>query len=285
MKKYHIKTKKKEYIFLLTNFIGILLLVYLLFFIFMIIFQDEFLYHPSSKNFLDCDGFENYQREEFNSTRFYYKELKGSDRVIIYYSGNSGRACDRSPLTRVYEGYQASVIFVEYSGYGGDNQTPSLALLQQDVLNIIEFTKSYSSVFVVGESLGSSLASFHSLNRNVELVLLLAPFYSTPSLGQEVFPFYPVSFLSIENYDTASWLENYQNRLVIIHGKEDKNIPYTQAVTLYQRVNSKDKHLFLLSTARHNNLYNFMDTRRIIRFAFTNRTFSDSIFNLKYKEE
>lgn len=272
---------RKFRIFLL-NFTAVVILIYLLLFIFMIIFQDRFLYHPSNENFYDCDGFENYERKEFNGTRFYYKDLKFSDNVLIYYSGNSGRACDRSTLTNLYEGYQASTIFVEYTGYGGDGNKPSLDLLQQDVLNIVEFTKNYSKVYVVGESLGTSLASYHTYKTNVNVLLLLAPFYSTQSLGEQMFPFYPISFLAIENYDSANWIKNYKNRLIIIHGIEDKSIPYNQAVDLFYVSNTDDKHLFLLPNAKHNDLYRYMDTRRIIRYAFLNRTYSNRIEEIRY---
>lgn len=274
--------KFKKFRYFLNCFIVFAIFIYLLLFIFMIIYQDRFLYHPSDESFYECDEFENYDKKNFNGTRFYYKDSKLNEDILIYYHGNSGRACDRAFLSNIYERYASSVIFVEYSGYGGDGQEPSLDLLKQDVKNIINFTQNYSKINVVGESLGTSLAAYHSYNTEVDVLLLLAPFYSTSSLGEEVFHYYPISFLTIENYDTANWIRNYENKLVMVHGVEDRNIPYTQAINLYNNSLSEDKHLFLLPYAKHNDLYGYGNTRRAIRYSFLEDYESDSLEKVRY---
>lgn len=285
LKSLHKNPTMKKVLILILRTIMILLIFYLVFGILMIINEEKFLYHPDKKNnFYECEGFKDYQRLEVNNTRFYYKNLNFSDRVIIYYSGNGGSACDRSALTNYYEGYQASVIFVEYSGYSEDERSPSLELLKQDVHNIQSFIreKNKKEIFLVGESLGTGVAAYHAYHYEIDIILLLAPFFSTYDLGREKFPYYPISFLEIQNYDSALWLENFSGRIIILHGELDKNIPYTQSVKLYEKLESKDKHLFIFPDAKHNDLYEYFNTQRIIRYAFLNKSRSGKIEEYKY---
>lgn len=245
--------------------------------------QDEFLYHPSNADFYNCEGFDNYSKIDYKGTRFYYGNIENHSRVIVYYSGNGGRACDRFFLRQRFERYDSALIFVEYTGFGGDDLEPSKELLLGDARNVAEFIEkeNYSRVIGIGESLGTSVVSYQSSISDVDTLILLAPFYSTYSLGREMYPQYPISFLEIENYDTATWLENYDGRLVIIHGNYDKNIPISQARELYDYVNTKDKHLFQLTFAKHNDLYTFWDTYRALRYAIDYREY-DSLEELRY---
>lgn len=273
-------------LFILLRIIMILGILYLLFGILMLTKQDKFFYHPDhNNNFYECPGFEEYESREFNGTRFYYKELEFSDKALIYYSGNGGSACDRWALQNYYEGYQASTIFVEYSGYSEDKREPSLVLLQQDVHNIESFLreKNYSKRYVVGESLGTGIASYHAYRYDVDVIFLLAPFYSTMDLGREKFPYYPISFLEIENYNSHYWLSNYNGRIVILHGELDKNIPYTQSIKLYNSLSTQDKTLFIFPFAKHNDLYDYFLTQSVIRYTFLNRTKSNRLDEYKFQ--
>lgn len=273
-------------LFFLLRTIMILGILYLLFGILMITNQEKFFYHPDEKNnFFECPGFEDYESKVVNGTRFYYNNLEFSDTVLIYYSGNGGSACDRWALQNYYEGYQASTIFVEYSGYSEDIREPSLKLLQQDVHTIELFVQenNYSKKYVVGESLGTGVASYHAYNYDVDVLLLLAPFYSTMDLGREKFPYYPISFLEIENYNSAYWLSHYDGRIVILHGEQDSNIPYTQSIKLYESLETEDKTLFIFPFAKHNDLYDYFLTQSVIRYTFLNRTKSNRLDEYKFQ--
>jgi fermentation-respiration switch protein FrsA (DUF1100 family) len=275
-------TMIKLIIYALRTFM-ILLILYLMFGILMLSFQSNFLYHPDgNNNFEECSGFDEYEKITINGTRFYYKNLEFSDTVLVYYSGNGGSACDRSGLRNYYEGYQASTLFVEYSGYSDDRREPSIELLQQDVHNVAKFIKNKTKVYVVGESLGTGVASYHAYSYEVNILLLLAPFYSTKDLGVEKFPYYPISFLEIENYNSAYWLSNFDGRLVMLHGELDSNIPYTQSQKLFDSLAIVDKHLFVFPFAKHNDLYNYFDTQRVIRYTFLNRTYSNRLEEYRY---
>lgn len=269
------KSNKEKVTKFTLNFLAIIIFVfltlYLLLGLMMYINQDRFLYLQGwgGTNFYSCETFnDQYTREEFNTTRFFYRERSDTEQLLIYYHGSSGSACDRAHLAWRFERLRTSLIFVEYSGFGGDTRDPSKELLTQDVRNIAEFysNKNYSDIIVVGDSLGTGLASYHAYYDNdVDKVILLAPFHNTRDLLIEKYRFYPFAFYDIDQYDNSYWLQNFTGKLTIIHGSEDTNVPISQSQKLFHEITNADKRFILIEGSPHNELYRYFQTWRAIR--------------------
>jgi len=139
------------------------LLVYTLFGLFLFFNQRSMLYYPDNQDFSQCPGFSGYELMESGRTRFYFKPGAG-DRLIVYYHGNAGSACDRSSVKSFFEQSNASLIFPEYAGYSGDSVKPSRKLILVDVENIRDFIagRSSDSVVIYGQSIGLAAASYHA---------------------------------------------------------------------------------------------------------------------------
>ena len=71
-----------------------LLIIYCLFGLFLFLNQKSMLYYPDNQDFANCDRFDDYQKINFQGTRFYLKE-ESLDSVLVYYHGNAGSSCDR----------------------------------------------------------------------------------------------------------------------------------------------------------------------------------------------
>lgn len=228
-------------------------------------FQDRFLYHPSSDDFFDCEGFENYTKKVYNNTRFYSRERSDTGKVIVYYHGNGGSTCDRAYLAWRFERQRTSLLFVEYAGYGGDLNDPSIDLLLQDAKNMNSYIENmyFNDTIVIGESLGTGVASYHASLGNVDKLILVAPFYSTLELARNKY-LYPDFLVNIDDYTNNIWLSNYTKKLGVIHGKFDRNIPIEDAYKLYFSVPSKDKRFYEIPYAKHNDVYRYWDTYRAI---------------------
>lgn len=240
---------------LFTKTIKILLLVYIGFGLVLFIFQKNYLYYPSNQDFNSCSGFKNSDKLNLNGTRAYYK--RSSDEIIIFYHGNAGSACDRAFLS--FEDH--SYIFVEYAGYSNDSRPPSKKLLMKDVENINDFIQkqNFKKVVIAGESLGASLALYHSSLTNEDKILLISPFYKISDVAKAHFPLYPTSLLLFDQYDNSKWIGDIKS-IKIIHGKNDDIIPISQAEILFDKINVKDKELVIIENAGHNDLYDNSQT-------------------------
>lgn len=240
----------------------VFLLVYISIGLFLFIYQKSFIYYPDNQDFDSCSNFEDSQKLNINGTRVYYQ--KNSDKLVIFYHGNAGSACNRLYQKKLFQKLNLSYIFVEYGGYSNDSQKPSKELLTKDVANVSQFAadKKFSKIIVMGESLGTALATYHSSITSVDKLLLISPFFSIKDLVKNTFKIYPMSLILTENYDNALWIKNTKAKNIqIIHGTNDTTIPIEQARKLFQEINIDNKKIIEIDQADHNDIYSFDKTK------------------------
>ena len=72
--------------------------------------------------------------------------------------------------------------------------------------------------------------------------------------------YYPVSLILKEDYDNILYLEDYDNRLMIIHGTEDVRIPIRFSKKLFESVPSNKKEYIGIKNAEHGNIMDYEET-------------------------
>lgn len=237
----------------------IVFLVYFGFGLLLFVMQNKYIYFPSSQDFDACPQFSDSEKLSINGTRAYYKNV--SEKLIVFYHGNAGSACDRAFLKDYFSGLGYSSVFVEYSGYSNDKRQSSQKALMRDAENINEFLKTTGrqELVIAGESLGASLALYHSSMANEDKLLLIAPFYSLESLAQSHYPVYPVSWMLFDKYENHRWLNDIR-QVAIIHGNADTIIPATESKKLFGEIISENKKYSEISGSNHNDLYDYPET-------------------------
>lgn len=234
-------------------------LVYLGFGLVLFIFQNNYIYYPSNQDFNSCPEFSSSEKLNLDGTRAYYKNI--SDKLIIFYHGNGGSACDRSFLKDKFESLGYSHIFVEYAGYSNDSQKPSQKLLMKDVENINTFLdkNNFKEIIIAGESLGAALALYHSSIANEDKLMLVAPFYNIKSLAHHHYPLYPVGLLLRDGYESNLWTDDIK-KAEVIHGTADTIIPNQESKKLFSEINIQEKKYIEITGANHNDIYYFPET-------------------------
>lgn len=242
-------------------FAGALAASYLLLGAFFFSAQKSILYQPSNQqSFENCLGFRNYSKLEYQGTRMYYKEKSQSERVFVYYHGNSGSACERSAIKSLFEKAGVSLVFPEYTGYSDDQRNPSSDRILADVENVYQFlkSKSYEEVIVYGQSLGGGPASYHASLGNVDALILVSTFSTLPEVTSTIFPIanlYPLNLLLKEEYDNIHWLQNFRGSLKVIHGEEDQVIHSKFPKKLFESVPTDNKEYVSIDERGHNDIW------------------------------
>ncbi|MFC1748290.1 alpha/beta hydrolase [Pseudomonadota bacterium] len=221
----------------------------------LFVFQKNYIYYPDDQDFESCVGFEDFEKRVENGTRFYY--LPKSDKVLVYFHGNAGSACDRSFMQREFEGLGYGLIFVEYAGYSNDEKNPSKDLLLKDVQNVASFIEDedYEDVVVIGTSLGSGLASYMTTIIDVDKLVLISSFDSTASVAASYYPVYPIKYLLRENYESSVWLKEFRGDVLIIHGEQDEMIDPKFSEKLFKDIHSKKVRRVLIPGKGHNDIF------------------------------
>ena len=101
--------------YLIIILIVILVIYYFFNSIAMYMNVTDYIYFPNEQDFNNCPGFSDSEKKEHQGTRFYYTE--NSDKLLIFYHGNAGSACDRAFIKDQFKQMGYSTIFVEYAGF------------------------------------------------------------------------------------------------------------------------------------------------------------------------
>jgi uncharacterized protein len=121
-------------------------------------------------------------------------------------------------------------------------------------MNLFIKKENFNKVNIVGESLGTVLASYNaSLDPSYKL-LLISPFYKFVDVAKSNFPFYPVFWMLLDNYDSSKLIDRL-DQVTIIHGDQDDVISINEAKKYFQAIISKNKIFISVPGGGHNNLY------------------------------
>jgi len=234
----------------------ILLLVYFGLGIVFFLFQERYIYYPDKTDFLDCPSFKNADKISFDSSRGYLTK-RSPEKIIVYYHGNAGRACDRNYLDSFFAEQNFSTFFVEYSGYGEKKNNPSMTSLLKNVTDTISFlkTKNFKNIIVIGESVGVGPAAYHALHSDISKLILITAYSNLADVAFSHYPLYPMRLLLRNNFTPDTWLSDYQGSVSIIIAENDEIIPNKLGQKLYESIPSNFKKIYTIKNAGHNTIY------------------------------
>lgn len=242
---------------LIFNIIGIIIVTYVIYGLYLFLFQERFVFHPDKQSFEDCPEFADSQKINMDGTRFYYKE--NNDKLVVFYHGNMGSACGRSYFKEKLEEWGFSYIFVEYTGYSNDKVKPTNKRVIEDVKRVSDFIskKNFSEVILIGESLGSGPVSYQTTLLKIDKVILIAPFHSLHDIARRMFPFYPTKLMITNDFVNYIWLKTFSGRVLIIQGQNDREINPKSSKRLFESIQGSNKEYKLLPGVGHNDIYGY----------------------------
>lgn len=183
-----------------------------------------------------------------------------SEKVILYFHGNAGSL---DSWQFVYERFQAleyNFFIIDYRGYGkstGKISEDGLYIDAQTAYDyLIKEGFQENKIIIYGRSLGTGVAVNLASNKNINALILEAPFTSAKKLASEKFPYlFPSLYLKYQ-FDNISKINNVRAPLLIIHGKQDSTIPFKHGQMVYDRFTGK-KLILSINGGHHNDLGEF----------------------------
>ncbi|WP_394748767.1 alpha/beta hydrolase [Spongiimicrobium salis] len=259
--------QKWVYILLIITavYIGISILLYLL--------QDFFMFKPEKlpKDFQF--HYENQETEEYNigtrdgaiinGLRFKAKKPKG---VVFYLKGNSKSIKGWGKFAVDFTRHEYDVIMVDYRGFGKSTGRRTQKAIKRDlqmVYNKIKENVPEKYIILYGRSLGSGFATKLASMNNPKMLILDAPYYSLSKVAKRYMPFMPLSILLKFPMPTYKWLKYVNCPIHIIHGTDDKLIPFKTSVKL-SKIKPKTTRLYSVIGGGHKNLNTFESYHKML---------------------
>ena len=161
--------------------------------------------------------------------------------VILYFHGNAGALADRAQRFRIFVASGYGFLALSYRGYGGSTGSPTQAGLMRDGEAAYREARARgyagSRIVLMGESLGTAVATTLAATREAAALVLDSPFSSAIDVAAAHYGMFPVRWLMLDQFRSDLAMRDVHIPVLIVHGSEDRVIPITLAMRLFECAN------------------------------------------------
>jgi uncharacterized protein len=162
-----------------------------------------------------------------------YRPARPGMPTLLFFHGNSvdWQSTEHTTELAVARGY--GVLAAEYRGYGGNPGSPSEAGLYADGYAALDWLLAQGvaaeRIVLVGNSLGSGVATELASQVPACALVLVSPFMSMTATAANTYPFAPVDWLLADRFDNVAKIGRAAMPVLVVHGEDDALIPLDHA--------------------------------------------------------
>jgi fermentation-respiration switch protein FrsA (DUF1100 family) len=169
---------------------------------------------------------------------WYEPPQKGKPVILFLHGQGAALYLGRYRYHRMHD-HGVGYLALAYRGFSQSTGTPSEKGLFTDGLAAYDWlrTQGFSDhdIAIHGHSLGTGVATYVATQRPARALILEAPFTAATDVGQERYPYMPVSFLMKDKFLNRARIRDIHMPLLIAHGTHDTVIPFAEGKALYDR--------------------------------------------------
>lgn len=228
------------------------------------------MFHPQKENFFYTYPWRKYKIsiKQGNCSLSGWFLRKKAGPVIIYFGGNAENVslC----LERHKQFPEVSLYLMNYPGYNENHGKPSEKTVLENALATYDYLidkcgLSPESIYLVGRSIGSSVAAFIAANRDIKGLILITPFDSLFNVSKSKTPFLLRPFLWVvrSHFNTLKYLEKVNVRTMAIFAGKDELIPQSSTDNVSKFLTGRAS-INVLPEANHQNISDLNDYYTLI---------------------
>lgn len=252
----------------------LLLVVFLLILALLITYslQRSFIYYPSA----ETPNREDFHAQDMQVIKIpvadgltlnaWYKPSVAHKPVILYLHGNSGHIGYRMHLARQFLSAGFGILLLEYRGYGGNPGKPTESGLYEDgraAMRFLQHEDQHQQIVLYGESLGTGVATQLATEFPSCALVLQSAYTSLTALARYHYPWLPLPLM--DKYDSLSRIQEIHAPILMLHGKLDEVVPYSQGLMLFNLAN-QPKQWVEFPTKGHHDLWSDHFIHTVIHF-------------------
>jgi len=202
--------------------LSVLVLGYIGIGIFLYTNQEKILYHPTPNIKIDYPQIVLHR----DGANVVVHVLNGEHKNAILYFGGNGESMAKSAGYIAQQFPEFTCYLMDYRGFGESTGTPSEKVLYADALALYDTVfEKHKRISIGGRSLGTGIATYVAVHREVSKLALITPYDSITSIAQARYPFYPATLLLKDKYDSLSRVKDITSQIFIVMAENDKVIP------------------------------------------------------------
>ncbi len=244
--------------------IAIVVVVYLILFAVLYLFQDKFLFFPQKlSNHIQTKSHavEEVEIEVEDDTfvrGFICKNgIRDKYKLLICFDGN---AAEISYLINRVQGLDGwACVLINYRGYGLSDGTPSEKNLYNDAQRIYDYFINKdeidkTSVVILGRSLGTGVATYLASKRSVKGVILVSPYDSIESVAKKWLWMFPISLILNNKFISINYAGMNEIPLLCIYTPKDHLIFPSHTFKLFDAWVGEKTIKKITTAAGHNDM-------------------------------
>ena len=189
---------------------------------------------------------------------------EGSNEAVIYFGGNGERPEANIPdFKHIFD--NQTVYLINYRGYGESDGSPTEEGLYSDALAIYDHvSQNHSKITVIGRSLGTGVATNLASERCVDRLVLIEPFDNMVNVARAAYPFFPVTLMLKDRYDSAGRAGSIFAETLIIMAGRDERIPGWCTENLISEFDQDILEVVIIEDATHNDIQDYPRYCRVL---------------------
>jgi len=170
---------------------------------------------------------------------WFHPPKSAAEPLLVYFHGNGGALIDRKDRFAKLISHGYGLLALSWRGFGASTGTPSEAglLLDAEAAYAEAIRRGYAPerIVLMGESLGTGVATMIAARHKAAALLLDSPYDSILALASRRFPYFPVSLALIDTFRADEAIEKVQAPVLMIVAEGDPVTPATNARRLFER--------------------------------------------------
>ena len=176
-------------------------------------------------------------------------------KTVVFFHGNAGNISHRLESIEIFHRLGLNVFIIDYRGYGlSEGKTTEQGTYQdaEAAWNYLHNVQGISGqqIIIFGRSLGAAIAAWLANKHTPAALIIESAFTSVPAMGQRLYPFLPIRWLTHFKYDTRQYVKTISCPVMVVHSKDDEIIPYDEGREIFAA--APENKQFLALRGGHN---------------------------------
>jgi len=233
------------------SILSIVIIVYFLGGVYLYFFQRSFIYFPTK------EVKHNTLVQNFNIDNESIKvHIINNDKqnAILYFGGRSESVAKNvKDFKTTFPNH--TVYLLNYRGYGGSSGEATEKNLYNDATFIYNnISQKHKEIIIIGRSLGTGIATYIASTSKIQKMVLVTPYDSILNMAKDKYPFYPISYILKDQYNSIHRVENIDKPTLIVLASNDETINARYSNNLIEKFNPSILNVATIPNTGHKNI-------------------------------
>ena len=163
---------------------------------------------------------------------------QGRGPLVVYFGGNAEEVSGNIPR---WADFPATVVLMNYRGFGQSTGTPSERGLVDDAKAIVRWARERypdRRLVLFGMSLGSGVAALAAADTSPDALVVISPYRSVEHIARRRFPIVPIRWLLRHPFDAESVAASMPRTLAFA-SPSDLVIPFAESAAMVQALGER----------------------------------------------